>query len=62
MSEPAFQQVVEKGREDVRQSNVIDNDEMQGRIESWQKQNGLLRPWLDYLKYLNILLWKTLLL
>ena len=37
MRELAFQRMVERGLNDSRQGKVIDNEEMQRRIQSWQK-------------------------
>jgi len=37
MRELAFQRMVEQGLDDSRQGKVIDNEEMQRRIQSWQK-------------------------
>ena len=37
MRELAFQRMVERGLDDSRQGKVIDNEEMQRRIQSWQK-------------------------
>ncbi len=37
MRELAFERMVDRGLEDVRASRVISNDEMAGRIRTWQK-------------------------
>ncbi len=37
MRELAFQRMVERGLNDSRQGKIIDNEEMQRRIQSWQK-------------------------
>ncbi len=37
MRELAFERMVDRGLEDIRMGRVISNDEMAGRIRSWQK-------------------------
>jgi predicted transcriptional regulator len=37
MRELAFQRMVDRGLNDARSGNVIDNDEMARRIKAWQK-------------------------
>lgn len=37
MRELAFQRMVDRGLNDARSGNVIDNDEMACRIKAWQK-------------------------
>ncbi len=36
MRELAFENMVERGLEDVRQGRVISNDDMEQRIKTWQ--------------------------
>lgn len=37
MRELAFERMVDRGLKDVRAGRVISNDEMAGRIRTWQK-------------------------
>ena len=37
MRELVFERMVDRGLEDVRAGRVISNDEMAGRIKTWQK-------------------------
>ncbi len=37
MRELAFERMIDRGLEDVRAGRIISNDEMAGRIRTWQK-------------------------
>jgi len=37
MRELAFERMVDRGLQDVRDGRVISNDELSGRIRTWQK-------------------------
>ena len=37
LRELAFKRMVDKGLADVEQGNVVSNEEMRSRIQSWQK-------------------------
>lgn len=43
MKELSFQHMIKKGLKDVRENKVISNNEMQRRIQTWQKQGGSLK-------------------
>ena len=43
MREFAFERMIQRGLDDSRKDKLINNEEMEQRIRSWQKSGGLMK-------------------